>query len=198
MSSHTLRKTGPIDVPPGQERLTAKQIAIAQEARRNGDSLNLIAQRMGISKESIYRHTKGIKPKDSNDGEAPKPPIVQPVGQQNNGGAIEKPEAPKATRIQIEVELNPDLLLMLAGAADNQGYPSLSAYLQEFALPWLRAIRDTKAMVDADTPEQYVAKLNEIAKGYVTYQRMMEQAKKEVKEDVGKSDGHTNIVSQKS
>ncbi len=176
-------------LPPGMEKLTARQIETAKEYRRKGLSLRQVEAAMGISQASVYRHTKGIKAEVSNDGKPSEEASVSEVVSHPNGGEAPVLSESKSKKFMVEVELDPQLVLLLAGDAARLGYPTVTKYIQEYNVPWLAALAEGAEMLNVKEPSEFKEKLTEIVKGYVAFKRMMTESQKEAEKNVVKSDG---------
>ncbi len=183
-TKNTGRKMG-----PSQERLGIKVIEAVKRKRREGMTVRAISEDMGIGLGTVSVHTRGIKPKKTNGEARPEEPNVHTDVQQANGGEIPVLSEPKPTRFQIPIDLDPQLILLLAGDSARLGFPSVTKYIQEYNIPWIAAITEGADIIGAKTPAQYREKLTEIIKGYLAFKKMVSESQKEAEKTVVKRDG---------
>lgn len=177
------------DAPRILERTTERQRAAIKIHRRAGLKEQEIADLMGISLASVSRHSRGVKPNPP-DGEEPRerPAFSKNVSPPNGGETLVLAE-PKPKKFAVEVELDPQLVLLLAGDSARLGYGSVTQYIKEYNIPWLAAITEGADLINAKTPVEYKQKLLDIAKDALAFRKMLKESQKEAEKTVVQRDG---------
>lgn len=134
-------------VGKGSPRFPPGAIKKMRKMRNEGASIDEIAEAFGTGKSTVWPHVNDIKFDNTKD--IPEVPIepertAQKVGTKQSVPTVPPPPPPRVVTVNSEVQVEPELMGILAGLALKSGYPNLSEYLRKQGIPWLQAQAETE------------------------------------------------------